>query len=473
MKEYSKKDNRELIKNALLELEKMRSRVKVLEKRERDRMDPIAIIGMGCRFPHGADNPQAFWSLLQNGIDAVTEVPSNRWSLDEYYDMDMDAKGKIYSRYGCFLDQVDNFDADFFGISAREAALMDPQQRLLLEVAWEAMEAAGLTGPQLSGSRTGVFVGVMNQDYLWLFPEFADFDIHTATGNSASVIAGRLAYILDLHGPALAVDTACSSSLVSVHLACQSLRQGECDMAFAGGVNMILSPIVSIAECRAHMLSPDGRSKTFDAAADGYGRGEGCGMILLKRLSDALADGDSIVGIIRGSAVNHDGASSGLTVPNELAQEGVIRQALTNAGIDSSQVDYLEAHGTGTALGDPIEINAINAVYGNNRSKDDPLFVGSVKTNMGHLEGAAGIVAFLKTALAIQHGEIPPHLHYETPNPNINWKDIPIQIPKCSTAWPSNRMEKKRRIAGISSFGFSGTNVHVILEQAPDIEDRK
>ena len=472
MKEYSKKDNRELIKNALLELEKMRSRVKVLEKRERDRMDPIAIIGMGCRFPHGADNPQAFWSLLQNGIDAVTEVPSNRWSLDEYYDMDMDAKGKIYSRYGCFLDQVDNFDADFFGISAREAALMDPQQRLLLEVAWEAMEAAGLTGPQLSGSRTGVFVGVMNQDYLWLFPEFADFDIHTATGNSASVIAGRLAYILDLHGPALAVDTACSSSLVSVHLACQSLRQGECDMAFAGGVNMILSPIVSIAECRAHMLSPDGRSKTFDAAADGYGRGEGCGMILLKRLSDALADGDSIVGIIRGSAVNHDGASSGLTVPNELAQEGVIRQALANAGIDSSQVDYLEAHGTGTALGDPIEINAINAVYGNNRSKDDPLFVGSVKTNMGHLEGAAGIVAFLKTSLAIQHGEIPPHLHYETPNPNINWKDIPIQIPKCSTAWPSNRMEKKRRIAGISSFGFSGTNVHVIIEQAPDIEDR-
>ena len=473
MTECQKKDNRQLMKNALLELEKMRSRVKELEKREKDRMDPIAIIGMGCRFPHGANNPQAFWRLLQNGIDAVAEVPSNRWSLDDYYDKDIDARGKIYTRYGCFLDQVDSFDAGFFGISAREVALMDPQQRLLLEVSWEAMEAAGLTGSQLSGSRTGVFVGVMNQDYLWLFPEFSAFDIHTATGNSASVIAGRLAYLLDLHGPALAVDTACSSSLLSVHLACQSLRQGECDMAFAGGVNMILSPIISIAECRAHMLSPDGRSKTFDAAADGYGRGEGCGMILLKRLSEALADGDTILGVIRGSAVNHDGASSGLTVPNELAQEDVIRRALTNAGIDSSQVDYLEAHGTGTTLGDPIEINAINTVYGKNRTKENPLFVGSVKTNMGHLEGAAGIVAFLKTALSLQHGQIPPHLHYETPNPNINWEDIPIRIPKCSTAWPSNRMEKKRRIAGISSFGFSGTNVHVILEQAPDIEDRK
>ncbi len=473
MTEKLKTDNRQLMKNALLELEKMRSRVKVLEKREQDSKSPIAIIGMGCRFPHGADNPQALWHLLQNGVDAVTEVPSSRWSLDDYYDPEMDAKGKIYTRYGSFLDQVDSFDAGFFGISAREAALMDPQQRLLLEVSWETMEAAGLSASQLRGSKIGVFIGIMNQDYLWLFPEFSDFDIHTATGNAASVVAGRLAYILDLHGPALAVDTACSSSLISIHLACQSLRQGECEMAFAGGVNMILSPIVSIAECRAHMLSPDGRSKTFDAAADGYGRGEGCGMILLKRLSDALVDGDTILGVIRGSAVNHDGASSGLTVPNELAQEDVIRQALTNAGIDSNQVDYLEAHGTGTSLGDPIEINAINTVYGINRSKDNPLFVGSVKTNMGHLEGAAGIVAFLKTSLALQHGQIPPHLHYETPNPHINWKDIPIQIPKYLTTWPSNGMGKKRRIAGISSFGFSGTNVHVILEQAPDIEDRK
>ncbi len=462
-------ETHQIMKEALSELKRMSSEIAALKKQEELRKSPIAVIGMACRFPHGAGTPRAFWDLLKNGVDATTEVPPDRWSSEEYYDPDIHAKGKLYTEAGSFLGEVDRFDADFFGISAREAAMMDPQQRLLLEVSWEALEDAGLTAAQLRGSRTGAFIGVMNQDYVLLPKSVQAYDIHTATGNSPSVIAGRLAFFLGLHGPALTLDTACSSSLVSVHLACQSLRSGECDTAFAGGVNLILSPAVSVAECRAQMLSPDGRSKAFDATADGYGRGEGCGVILLKPLKKAIEDNDRIMGIIRGSAVNHDGASSGLTVPNELAQEAVMKQALENAGTAPEEVSCIEAHGTGTPLGDPIEISAINAVYGN-RPKGEPLYVGTVKSNMGHLEGAAGIAALIKTVLSLQQGMIPPSLHYKTPNPRINWSDIPVKIPTSLTPWPSGKKEKQRRVAGVSSFGFSGTNIHLLVEEAPDTE---
>jgi len=429
--------------------------------------EPIAIIGLGCRFPGGADNVESFWELLQQGREGVIEVPADRWNIEEYYDPNPDTPGKMYVRKGGFLPEVDKFDARFFGITPREAVSMDPQQRLLLEVTWEALEHAGLVPETIMGSLTAVFIGISGTDYSQLLLKHTDvtgIDAYAGTGNAFSVAAGRVSYTFGLQGPSLAVDTACSSSLVSVHLACNSLRRGECDLALAGGVNLILTPEATINFSRARMLAADGRCKTFDAAADGYVRGEGCGMIVLKRLSQALADGDKIFAIIRGSAVNQDGRSNGLTAPNGPAQEAVIRAALANAGVAPHEIDYVEAHGTGTALGDPIEVRALGNVMREGRDASHPLIIGSVKTNFGHLESAAGIAGLIKTVLALMHREIPAHLHFTKLNPHISLAEIPAQIPTSALPWPANG---KPRLAGVSSFGFSGTNAHVILQEAP------
>ena len=428
--------------------------------------EPIAIVGMGCRFP-GAADPDAFWKLLRDGVHGVSQVPADRWDIDELYDANPQAPGKMSTRWGGFLDSVDQFDPLFFGISPREASTMDPQQRLFLEVAWEAIEHAGLAPEKLSNTATGVFAGVCTHDYSQLFHRLGNLkqiDAYFGTGNAFSVTSGRLSHILGLQGPSLVVDTACSSSLVSVHLACQSLRTGECRAALAGGVTLMLSPTATINFSKAHMMAGDGRCKTFDAAADGYVRGEGCGIVVLKRLSDAQADGDRILAVIRGSAVNHDGHSNGLTAPNGLAQEAVIRQALSAAGVDPREVGYVEAHGTGTSLGDPIEVRAIGAAYGRGRTDADRLVIGSVKTNIGHLEAAAGIAGLIKTVLVLQHGEIPPHLHFQKINPYILLEEIPVRIPTERTPWPAG---DQPRIAGVSAYAFSGTNAHVVLEEVP------
>jgi acyl transferase domain-containing protein len=403
-------------KQALLAIRKLRSRV---EELERARSEPIAIVGVGCRFPR-ASGPDAYWRLLRDGTDAITEVPPDRWDIDEYYDADPDAAGKMYTRHGGFIQNPDQFDAHFFGISPREAVSIDPQHRLILEVSWEALEHAGQNPDRLHGESVGVFVGISTSDYGMLHVQRGDptlVDTYFGIGNAANAAAGRVAYTFGLQGPAMAVDTACSSSLVAIHLACQSLRGGDCRMALAGGVNLILAPDVTINFSRARMMAPDGHCKTFDAAADGYVRGEGCGVVVLKRLSDALADRDRVLAVVRGSAVNQDGRSSGFTAPNELAQEAVIRQALRTAGLKPSDVQYLEAHGTGTSLGDPIEVQAAAAAYGDGRPAGDPLKLGSVKANVGHLEAAAGIAGLIKIVQSLQHGEIPRQLHFSTPNP--------------------------------------------------------
>ncbi|NEO36799.1 MAG: acyltransferase domain-containing protein [Moorea sp. SIOASIH] len=456
-------DHSSRLKNALLAVRKMRSK---LEAIERSKTEPLAIIGMGCRFPGGADNPDKYWSLLHDGVDAITEVPKDRWDIEQYYDPDPDAPGKMYVRNAGFIDQVDQFDAKFFGITPREAVSMDPQHRLLLEVSWAAIEQACQSPEQLRNSQTGVFVGITTNDYLQLQTRLGDqtiIDAYTATGNCLNAVAGRLSYTLGLQGPSMAVDTACSSSLVTVHLACQSLRNRDCDLALAGGVNLILSPDGTIATSRARMLARDGRCKTFDAAADGFARGEGCGMVVLKRLSDAIADRDNILALIRGTAVNQDGPSSGLTVPNGPAQQAVIRKALANGRVKPEQVSYVEAHGTGTSLGDPIEVESLAAVLCQKRTKDQPLIIGSAKTNIGHLESAAGVAGLIKLVLALQHQQIPPHLHLKNPNPYIPWDKLPIQVPTELTPWHSTNQP---RIAGLSGFGVSGTNAHIVVEQA-------
>ena len=449
------------LKRAIVELREMRSR---LEEVERARTEPIAVVGMGCRFPGGADTPESFWRLLRQGVDAVTEVPPDRWDVDAFYDPDPDSPGRMYARHGSFLKDIDRFDPQFFGISPREAHGMDPQQRLLLEVAWEALEDAGQPADRLVESDTGVFVGISTNDYMMKGVDITSLDAHFGSGNAMSAAAGRLSYVLGLQGPSVSLDTACSSSLVAVHLACQSLRSGECGMALAAGVNFILNPYLHIMFCKARMLAPDGRCKTFDAAADGYVRGEGCGVVVLKRLGDAVADRSRILAIIRGTAVNQDGRSGGLTVPNGPAQEALIRRAVLASGVEPGQVGYVEAHGTGTSLGDPIEMRALGAALGPGRPRDRPLIVGSVKTNLGHLESAAGIAGLIKVVLSLEHGEIPPHLHLRQPNPHILWSELPIVVPTELAPWPA---AYPRRIAGISSFGFTGTNAHLVVEAAP------
>ena len=451
-------------RQALLALRKLRARVDELE---RCHSEPIAIVGIGCRFPAGADGPDAYWRLLHDGVDAIADVPAERWDIDEFYDPDPDAPGKMYTRYGGFIERPDQFDARFFGISPREATSIDPQHRLILEVSWEALEHAGQNPNRLNGESVGVFVGISTSDYAMLQMQRADpalVDIYFGIGNAANAAPGRVSYTLGLQGPSVAVDTACSSSLVAVHLACQSLRNGDCRMALAGGVNLILSPDITINFSRARMMAPDGRCKTFDAAADGYVRSEGCGVVVLKRLSHALADHDRVLAVVRGSAVNQDGRSSGFTAPNELAQEALIRQALRNAGLKPADVEYLEAHGTGTSLGDPIEVQAAAAVYGEGRAANQPLKLGSAKTNLGHLEAAAGIAGLIKVVLSLQHAEIPRHLNFTTPNPHIPWAELPVEVVTERTPWIRG---SHARAAGISSFGFSGTNAHVIVGDAP------
>ena len=428
-------------------------------------IEPIAVVGMACRFPGKANTPESFWELLREGVDAIQEVPKERWDIDQYYDADRDAAGKTYTRHGGFIEGVQQLDAGFFGIAPREAVSIDPQHRLLLEVAWEALERAGKDPRTLQGALAGVFIGICWREYgARLMQDLNKIDAYTVTGESTSVAAGRLSYFLGLKGPAMSVDTACSSSLVALHLACQSLREGECELALSGGVNLTLSPDVTIALSRLQALSPRGHCHSFDASADGYVRSEGCGVMVLKRLSDARAAGDSILAVIRGTAVNQDGRSSGLTAPNGPSQEAVIRRALAQAGVSPSEVGYVEAHGTGTPLGDPIELQALGAVLGEGRPPERPVVVGSVKTNIGHTEGAAGIAGVMKAVLALQHGEIPPNLHFTKPSPLIPWGELPVEVVTTLRPWPTTGGQ---RIAGVSSFGISGTNAHVILEEAP------
>jgi len=442
------------------------------ESRERpDATDNcIAVIGIGCRFPGGAYSPEAFWKLLQEQGNAVAPIPEDRWNVNAYFDVNEDAPGKIYTRQGGFIEQPGHFDPLFFGISPKEAACMDPQQRLLLEVCWEALEHAGYAPQHLRGSESGVFIGLGTDDYQQIIRSSTDEtyfeDAFSSLGIERSVAAGRIAYLLDFRGPVLQLDTACSSSLLSVHLACKSLLQEECTLALAGGVNLMLTPETTVRLCRMKALSPSDCCSAFDDRADGYVRGEGGGMVVLKRLSDALADGDNVLAVIKGSAVNHDGESNGLTAPNGIAQQRLIEKALQRAGIDADTVQYVEAHGTGTRLGDPVEVKALQAAYGRFRAAGQPLLIGTVKTNIGHLEAAAGIAGFIKTVLSLQHKQIPASLHFREPNRFIPWDEISVKV--ASSLLPWEPAAGKRR-AGVSAFGLSGTNVHIILEEAAGI----
>nr|WSY56592.1 thioester reductase domain-containing protein [Streptomyces sp. NBC_00886] len=430
--------------------------------------EPIAVIGLGCRLPGGADSPEALWRMLCDGTDTIRDFPADRADADALLDPDPEQPGKAYTVRGGFLDErVDLFEPAVFGISPREALGMDPQQRLALEVTWEALERAGYAPDRLTGSATGVYLGVSTTDYVRLRQsegDIRDMDAYQLVGEP-SFVAGRISYTLGLQGPSKVVDTTCSSSLVALHEACQALRTGECDMALAGGVNLMLAPYGFVLMSKFGALSPDGRCKTFDASADGYVRGEGAGVVVLKRLSEARRDKDTVLAVVRGSAVNHDGRSSGLTVPNPAAQQQVVRAALEQAGIEPGDVDYVEAHGTGTALGDPIELRALQAVIGRFRPEGTPLRVGSIKTNIGHLESAAGIAGVLKLVLALQHGQIPPHLHFNDPNPNVDWSRLHIEVTRDGGTWDA--VDGRPRIGGVSAFGASGTNAHCVLGAAP------
>jgi 8-amino-7-oxononanoate synthase len=455
-------DMRELLAQAVIAVDRANQRAAQIELRQNE---PVAIIGIGCRFPGGCNGPAAFWQRLCEGLDAVSEVPESRWPLAAWWDADPNALGRTYSRHGAFIDDIDCFDEAFFAVSPKEAARMDPQQRLLLEEAWHALEDAGIRPEHLKGRPVGTFVGITANDYGELLDRggFDQIDAHHLVGNALNFAAGRIAYTLGLRGPAMAVDTACSSSLVALHLAVQSLRTGECELALAAGVNALLSPKGHILTSKARMLSPTGRCRTFDAGADGIVRGEGCGVVVLKRLSDAQRDGDAITAVISGTAIGQDGASAGLTVPSREAQAGVIRAALAQARIAPEAVDYVECHGTGTPLGDPIEVHALGDVFCSGQ-RGSPLVIGSVKTNIGHLESASGIAGLIKAALAIRQARIPGHNHLQQRNPNVEWDRLRISIPARTEQWPGDR---RARVAGVSSFGGSGTNAHVILTAAP------
>jgi acyl transferase domain-containing protein/acyl carrier protein len=428
--------------------------------------EPIAIIGIGCRFP-GAKDPDAFWQLLRNGVNAITEVPPDRWDINAFYDPDPAMPDKMNTRWGGFLDQVDQFDPQFFGIAPREAVSMDPKQRLLLEVSWEALEDAGRIPDHLAGSPIGVFIGISSYDYYELLMRNPrNVDGYAATGNNNCIAAHRISYVFDFTGPSMAIDTACSSSLVAVHLACQSLWSGESSMALAGGVQIMLSPWVTVSFSKGGFMADDGLCKVFDARANGYVRGEGAGMVVLKPLSQAIADGDAIYAVIRGSAINQDGRSNGLTAPNPQSQEAVLRSAYRRSGISPEQVSYIEVHGTGTKLGDPMELKALGKVLTQNRDPGDYCAVGSVKSNIGHLEAAAGIAGLIKVALSLKHCQIPPSLHFQQPNPYINFEKLRLWVQGRLAPWTAGN--GCPLAAGVSSFGFGGTNAHVVLEAAPD-----
>jgi acyl transferase domain-containing protein/acyl carrier protein len=450
---------------ALLEIKDLKARLQQAEQLGSN--EAVAVIGMACRFPGGANSPAQFWELLKNGVDAIGEVPPGRWDTDRLCDPDRSAPGKMVTARGGFIDDLAGFDAAFFGISPREAESLDPHQRILLEVCREALEDAQFVPEHLFGGNCGVFVGVSSMDNvirLMGADALEEIGAYHGTGCALAPIAGRVSYTFGFNGPSFVVDTACSSSLLSLHLAAASLRRRECDLALGGGVHFIFHPGYSVAFSKANMLAADGRCKTFDASADGYVRGEGCGMLVLKRLADAQRDGDLILALLHGSAVNQDGASGGLTVPSGPSQEQVIRQALKNAGLPPEAIDYIEAHGTGTSLGDPIEIGALGNVFGKRR-----LRVGSVKTNIGHLEASAGIASAIKVILALRHGAIPPHLNLKTPNPLIPWAETGVEVPTQLAPWTPSSNGGRERIAGISSFGFSGTNVHMIFGEAPAV----
>lgn len=428
--------------------------------------DPIAIIGIGCRFPGGVYDPESYWQLLRNGIDAIGEIPASRFDLKTFYDPRPATPGKVMTSWGGFLDRIDEMDAYFFGISPREAERIDPQQRLLLEVAWEAFETAGQAPVYLMGRQAGVFVGQWLSDFeARLYTDPSQMDFYMTTGSGRYTSSGRLSYFFGLQGPSLTVDTACSSSLVSVHLACQSLRSGESEIALAAAVNVILQPHITIAYSQSKMMAPDGRCKFGDARANGYVRSEGAAAIVLKRLSDALADNDPIHAVILGSAANNDGQSSGfLTTPGGAGQEEVLRLAYQNAGISPGKVQYIEAHGTGTSAGDPVEIGALGAVLAEGRDPRHPCRIGSVKTNFGHTESAAGLAGLIKVVLSLEQRKLPPSLHFQTPNPAIPWDRLPIKIQDRLEDWPEH---EGPAIAGVSAFGIAGTNAHVVLQEAP------
>jgi acyl transferase domain-containing protein/acyl carrier protein len=432
-------------------------------------VEPIAIIGIGCRFPGGANDSVQFWRLLSEGVDAISEVPEDRWHVRAFYDPDPGKPGKMYARQGGFISDIDQFDAAFFGMSPREATRADPQQRVLMEVAYEAIEDAGIAPERIAGTSAGVFIGISTLDYGGIQTSTAErrsINAYTNLGLALCIAANRLSYLFDLHGPSLAVDTACSSSLVATHLACQSIWNGECDLALTGGVNLILRPEGTIGFSKASMLAPDGRCKSFDARADGYVRSEGAGVIVLKPVSRALADGDPIYAVVRGTAVNQDGRTTGISLPNRMAQEAMLREAYRQAGIAPEQVQYVEAHGTGTPVGDPIELKAIGNVLGRHRSAENVCIVGSVKTNIGHLEAASGVAGLIKAALSLKHGQIPPNLHFQTPNPDIPFDALKLRVPQTVESWPDTGAAP--RLAGVNSFGFGGTNAHVILEAGPE-----
>lgn len=450
------------LRRALVALREMRARLEAVEKARRE---PIAIVGYSCRLPGGANNPALFWELLKAERTTITDTPPDRYDIEMFYDPDREATGKIVTRRASYVDDIYGFDPLFFGISPREAVTMDPQQRMLLELIWEALEDAAIAPDSIAGTETGVFAGVSMSDYHRM--AYADNRLingYTGTGTNNGALAGRLSYQLGVHGPSFAIDTACSSTLVAVHQAVVSLRSGESDMALAGGASALLAPGIFITFSKAQMLGEDGLCKTFDADANGYVRGEGGGMFVLKRLSDAEADGDIILGLIRGSAVNQDGRSNGLTAPNGLAQAACIRTALKNAGLQPAEVNFLEAHGTGTKLGDPIEVEALGSVFNEGRSPDDPLLISSVKANIGHLEGSSGAASLAKVLLALEHKEIPAHVNYKTPNPLIPWDQLYLKVADEATPWQSG---DRPRIAGISGYGFGGTNAHILVQEAP------